>query len=72
MSGCDVCHPLATYSEYKQTVPIQHQQSSSNREMAQEVVYEETCIGPNAPFAMKDNVAYSTVKIAGISLKQSK
>ena len=60
---------LVTSSEQKQTVTI-HQQSS-NREMIGEVVYEETCIGPNAPFAMKDNIAYSTVMITKTSLKQS-
>ena len=43
-------------SEQKQT-----QQQSSNKEMIQEVVYEEACNVSNVPFCMKDNIAYSTV-----------
>ena len=58
-------HTVAS-SEQKQTVPI-HQQSF-NREMIQEVVYEEMCNVSSKPFCMKDNIAYSTVKETETSL----
>ena len=60
-----LCYGLQSHSvassEQKQTVPIQHQYS--HREMTQEEDYEVTYIGLNESFLMKDNIAYSTVKI---------
>ena len=40
-----------------------------NREMIQEVVYEEMCNDSSKSFCMKDNIAYSTV--AETSLKHA-
>ena len=48
-----------------------HHHQSSNRETIQEVDYENVCNVSSTPFAMKDNIAYSTVKITGTSLKQT-
>ena len=52
-----ICFLTVASSEQKQTIC----QQSSNREIIQEVVYEETCNVSNVPFCMKDNIAYSTV-----------
>ena len=54
-----LCHMLLTVSSSEQR-QIACQQSS-NREMTQEVVYEETCNVSNVLFCMKNNIAYSTV-----------